>query len=105
VSNVYQDLFGEVIFIGKAIYDVDAFERSLAGRVPENTLCSAITSLRAFMAAFCLATTFPSLPAGSMRPPLFWAAMRYLGKRIGLRWRPRSPGSCCAGTSNMQAGR
>jgi len=40
VSNVYQDLFGEGIYVGKGIYDVDAFERSLASRVPENTLLS-----------------------------------------------------------------
>jgi len=40
VSNVYQDLFGEGIYIGKGIYDVDAFERSLAGRMPENSLLS-----------------------------------------------------------------
>ena len=40
VSDVYQDLFGEGIFTGKGIYDVDAFERALAGRVPENTLLS-----------------------------------------------------------------
>jgi cyclic beta-1,2-glucan synthetase len=40
VSDVYQDLFGEGIFVGKGIYDVDAFERSLAGRVPENSLLS-----------------------------------------------------------------
>ena len=40
VSDVYQDLFGEGIYVGKGIYDVDAFERSLKGRVPENTLLS-----------------------------------------------------------------
>ena len=40
VSNVYQDLFGSGIYVGKGIYDVDAFESSLAGRVPENTLLS-----------------------------------------------------------------
>ncbi|HEX9117224.1 MAG TPA: glycosyltransferase family 2 protein, partial [Anaerolineae bacterium] len=40
VSNVYQDLFGSGIYIGKGIYDVDAFENSLAGYVPENTLLS-----------------------------------------------------------------
>ena len=40
VSNVYQDLFGSGIFIGKGIYDVDAFESSLRGRVPENALLS-----------------------------------------------------------------
>lgn len=40
VSDVYQDLFGEGNFVGKGIYDVDAFERSLRDRVPENTLLS-----------------------------------------------------------------
>ena len=40
VSNVYQDLFGSGIYIGKGIYDIDAFETSLAGRIPENTLLS-----------------------------------------------------------------
>lgn len=40
VSDVYQDLFGEGIFVGKGIYDVAAFERSLRGRVPENALLS-----------------------------------------------------------------
>ena len=40
VSDVYQDLFGVGIYVGKGIYDIDAFERSLAQRVPENTLLS-----------------------------------------------------------------
>ncbi len=40
VSDAYQDLFGEGIYVGKGIYDVDAFERSLAGRMPENALLS-----------------------------------------------------------------
>ncbi len=39
-SDVYQDLFGEGTFTGKGIYDVDAFEAALHGRVPENTLLS-----------------------------------------------------------------
>ncbi|GGO23241.1 glycosyl transferase [Gemmobacter aquaticus] len=39
-SDIYQDLFGEGTFTGKGIYDVDAFEASLKGRVPENTLLS-----------------------------------------------------------------
>ncbi|MCC7126321.1 MAG: carbohydrate-binding protein [Acidobacteria bacterium] len=40
VSDVYQDLFGEGIFTGKGLYDVDAFAAALADRVPENTLLS-----------------------------------------------------------------
>jgi cyclic beta-1,2-glucan synthetase len=39
-SDLYQDLFGEGSFTGKGIYDVDAFEAALDGRVPENTLLS-----------------------------------------------------------------
>ncbi len=39
-SDLYQDLFGEGSFTGKGIYDLDAFEAALAGRVPENTLLS-----------------------------------------------------------------
>ena len=40
VSDVYQDIFHEGSFIGKGIYDVDAFERSLGGRFPENRILS-----------------------------------------------------------------
>ena len=40
VSDVYQDVFGEGSFIGKGIYDVDAFERSLKGCFPENRILS-----------------------------------------------------------------
>ncbi len=40
VSDVYQDVFQEGSFIGKGIYDVEAFERALAGRFPENAILS-----------------------------------------------------------------
>ncbi|UCG86170.1 MAG: glycosyl transferase [Gemmatimonadota bacterium] len=40
VSDVYQDLFGEGSYTGKGIYDIDSFERALAGKVPENALLS-----------------------------------------------------------------
>ena len=40
VSDVYQDLFGEGSFIGKGIYDVDAFDLALSGRFPENRILS-----------------------------------------------------------------
>jgi cyclic beta-1,2-glucan glucanotransferase len=40
VSDVYQDVFGEGSFIGKGIYDVDAFELSLEGRFPDNLILS-----------------------------------------------------------------
>lgn len=40
VSDVYQDLFGEGSYTGKGLYNVDAFEATLADRVPENLLLS-----------------------------------------------------------------
>ena len=40
VSDVYQDLFGEGSFIGKGIYHIDAFQRALEGRLPENLILS-----------------------------------------------------------------
>ncbi len=40
VSDAYQDLFGEGSYVGKGIYDVDAFERSVDKRIPENTVLS-----------------------------------------------------------------
>jgi cellobiose phosphorylase len=40
VSDVYQDLFGEGSYVGKGIYDVDAFERALNGRFAENRILS-----------------------------------------------------------------
>ena len=40
ISDVYQDVFGEGSFVGKGIYDVDAFEHALKGRFPENRILS-----------------------------------------------------------------
>ena len=40
VSDVYQDLTGEGTFTGKGLYHVDAFERSIKGRIDENSVLS-----------------------------------------------------------------
>ena len=40
VSDVYQDVFGEGSFVGKGIYDVDAFEHVLKDRLPDNRILS-----------------------------------------------------------------
>jgi cyclic beta-1,2-glucan synthetase len=40
VSDVYQDIFGEGSFIGKGIYDVDAFRQAVDGRFPDNLILS-----------------------------------------------------------------
>lgn len=40
VSDVYQDLFGEGIFTGKGIYDVNVFHQVTHSAFPENTILS-----------------------------------------------------------------
>ncbi|WP_172856646.1 glucoamylase family protein [Thermoanaerobacterium sp. RBIITD] len=40
VSDVYQDLFGEGIFTGKGIYDVDVFRNILRDLIPDNAVLS-----------------------------------------------------------------
>ncbi|WP_353154834.1 glucoamylase family protein [Herminiimonas fonticola] len=40
VADVYQDVFGWGSYSGKGLYDVDAFELALSGKVPENTMLS-----------------------------------------------------------------
>ncbi len=40
VSDVYQDLYGEAIFTGKGIYDIDALRQVLEHRFPRNALLS-----------------------------------------------------------------
>ncbi|MBW6495086.1 MAG: cyclic beta 1-2 glucan synthetase, partial [Burkholderiaceae bacterium] len=40
VSDVYQDLFSEGSFVGKGIYDVEAFAYALGARFPDNRILS-----------------------------------------------------------------
>ncbi len=40
VSDVYQDIFAEGSFVGKGIYDVDAFRQAVDGRFPNNLILS-----------------------------------------------------------------
>lgn len=40
VSNVFQDLFGHAIFVGKGIFDVESFQKTLVNRIPDNHVLS-----------------------------------------------------------------
>ena len=40
VSDVYQDVFGEAIFCGKGIYNIELFDKLVADEVPENLVLS-----------------------------------------------------------------
>jgi len=39
-SNPYQDFFGQASFMGKGIFDVDAFRKTLVRRIPDNRVLS-----------------------------------------------------------------
>ncbi|NRD79988.1 carbohydrate-binding protein [Bacillus sp. BRMEA1] len=40
VSNAYQDLLGHGIFVGKGIFDVETFRKTLANRIPNQSVLS-----------------------------------------------------------------
>jgi cyclic beta-1,2-glucan synthetase len=40
VSNTYQDFFGQAIFVGKGIFDVEVFQKTLVNRIPDNQVLS-----------------------------------------------------------------
>ena len=40
ISNVYQDVFGEAIFCGKGIYNIELFENLVSKEIPENLVLS-----------------------------------------------------------------
>ncbi|WP_375609886.1 hypothetical protein, partial [Bartonella sp. AC53GZZY] len=40
VSDTYQDLLGEGTFIGKGLYNIDAFQQALKDKIKENTVLS-----------------------------------------------------------------
>ena len=93
-SDAYQDLFGAGIYAGKGIYDVAAFERSLAGRVPDNALLShdlfeGIHGRAAFVSNVQLLEDFPSHVLGYVRRLHRWVRgdwqlLPWLGRRVPL---------------------
>ena len=40
ISDIYQDIWGEGIYVGKGIYDIKAFQKVLQNKVPENRILS-----------------------------------------------------------------
>lgn len=40
INDSYQDLFGQGIYVGKGIYDIDNFEQALQGKIAENSVLS-----------------------------------------------------------------
>ncbi len=64
VSDLYQDLFAEGSFTGKGLYEIDAFERALAGRIRENSVLShdLLEGLFARAAVVCDVTVIEPAP-------------------------------------------
>lgn len=102
VSDVYQDLFGWGVFVGKGIYEVDAFRACLADRVPEN----AILSHDLFEGAFCRAALASDIVLYENFPASYSEYARRLHRWIRGDWQllpwlgPRVPSEAGACTRN-----
>ncbi len=92
VSDVYQDLFGEGIYAGKGVYDLEAFHHSLDSRVPENALLShdlfeGIHGRAALATDIVLFDGFPSTFVGWLKRHARWVRgdwqlLPWLGRRV-----------------------
>lgn len=82
VSDVYHDLFGEGIYAGKGIYDLDTFSRALADRVPENSLLSHDL----FEGIYCRAGLVTDVVLYEEHPPHYLAYARRLHRWIRGDW-------------------
>ena len=94
VSDVYQDLFGTGIFVGKGIYEVATLQRCLEGRIPEN----AILSHDLFEGLFCRAALVTNVVLYESFPATYaeyawrhhrwmrgdWQLLPWLGRRMQL---------------------
>ncbi|MBI2207665.1 MAG: cellobiose phosphorylase [Candidatus Rokubacteria bacterium] len=100
-SDVYQDLFGEGIYVGKGIYEPAAFERSLRGRVPENAVLShdlfeGIHGRAALVTDVALFEHYPTDYRSYWRRLHRWARgdwqlLPWLGRRVPLADGERAP--------------
>jgi cyclic beta-1,2-glucan synthetase len=100
-SDVYQDLFGEGIYVGKGIYEPVAFEESLRGRVPENAVLShdlfeGIHGRAALVTDVVLFESYPADYRSYWRRLHRWARgdwqlLPWLGRRVPLADGGRAP--------------
>ncbi len=92
--DVYQDLYDEGIFAGKGIYDVAAFEASLHGRVPENSILShdlfeGSHGRAGYVADVIVLEDFPAHPLAWLRRSHRWIRgdwqlLPWLGRHVPL---------------------
>ena len=96
-SDVYQDLFGEGVFAGKGLYGVRAFERSVADRVPENTLLShdlfeGVHGRTALVSDVTVIESYPAHPMAYLRRLHRWVRGDWQIARWLLPWVPGATG-------------
>ncbi len=97
VSDVYQDLFGTGLYVGKGIYDIAALHRSMAGRIPDNHILShdlfeGLHGRAALVSNIVLYEDLPATyPEFAMRHHRWmrgdWQLVPWLGRRV-----PRADG-------------
>jgi cyclic beta-1,2-glucan synthetase len=96
VSDTYQDLFGEGIYTGKGLYDVDAFQAALHGRVPEYALLShdlfeGLYARTALVSDVEVVDDYPSTVLAAARRQHRWVRgdwqiLRWLFPLVPTRW-------------------
>ena len=97
VSDVYQDIFGEGSFIGKGIYDVDAFRQAVDGRFPENLILShdlleSGYARSALVPDVDLIEEHPASYASRVQPSTPVDPRRLAASRLAVTPRPRTAG-------------
>ncbi len=95
VSDVYQDLFGTGIFVGKGIYDIATMQKIMADRVPDNSILShdlfegayGRVGLASNVVVYeDLPTSYPEYATRMHRWIRGdWQLLRWLGRRVPMR--------------------
>jgi cyclic beta-1,2-glucan synthetase len=98
VSDVYQDVFDEGSFVGKGIYDVDAFEAALAGRMPDDRILShdlleGCYARAGLVSDVQLYEDYPSTYAADVKRRHRWIRGDWQLLAWVLPWVPRADGS------------
>ena len=103
VSDVYQDMFGTGIYVGKGIYDIAALHQSMLGRVPDNHILShdlfeGLHGRAALVSNLVLYEDLPATyPEFAMRQHRWmrgdWQLVPWLGRRVPTAegWTKKTP--------------
>ena len=96
--DVYQDLFGEGIYTGKGLYEVDTFEQALGGRFPDNAVLShdlleGIVARAGYVSDVELVESSPSHYETAARRQHRWIRgdWQLLPLLAGKKWNPARP--------------